>query len=118
MRRRELLRLASSLTGGSLLPWQDLLAADTRDANDAFPDGFLWGAATAAYQVEGAWNEDGKGESVWDRFSHTPGHIRNGATGDVACDSYHRFKDDIALWQQLNLKTYRFSIALPRIRPS
>jgi beta-glucosidase len=84
----------------------------------AFPRGFLWGAATAAYQVEGAWNEDGKGESIWDRFSHTAGNIKNGATGDVACDSYHRYRDDIALLKQLNLKSYRYSIAWPRIQPS
>jgi beta-glucosidase len=84
----------------------------------AFPKGFLWGAATAAYQVEGAWNEDGKGESIWDRFSHGAGNIKNGATGDVACDSYHRYHDDIALLKQLNLKSYRFSIAWPRIQPS
>ncbi|HEY4342616.1 MAG TPA: GH1 family beta-glucosidase [Steroidobacteraceae bacterium] len=84
----------------------------------AFPKGFLWGAATAAYQVEGAWNADGKGESIWDRFSHTPGNIKNGATGDVACDSYHRYRDDIALLKQLNLKSYRYSIAWPRIQPS
>ena len=84
----------------------------------AFPKGFLWGAATAAYQVEGAWNEDGKGESIWDRFSHTAGNIKNGATGDVACDSYHRYREDIALLKQLNLKSYRFSIAWTRIQPS
>jgi beta-glucosidase len=84
----------------------------------AFPKGFLWGAATAAYQVEGAWNEDGKGESIWDRFSHTAGNIKNGATGDVACDSYHRYHEDIGLLKQLNLKSYRFSIAWPRIQPS
>jgi beta-glucosidase len=88
-------------------------AAPTR-----FPEGFLWGAATAAYQVEGAWNADGKGESIWDRFSHTPGHIKNGATGDVACDSYHRYAEDIALLKQLNLKSYRFSIAWTRIQPN
>ena len=83
-----------------------------------FPKGFLWGAATAAYQVEGAWNEDGKGESIWDRFSHMAGNIKNGATGDVACDSYHRYREDIALLKQLNLKSYRFSIAWTRIQPS
>jgi beta-glucosidase len=84
----------------------------------AFPKGFLWGAATAAYQVEGAWKEDGKGESIWDRFSHTAGNIKNGATGDVACDSYHRYHEDIALLKQLNLKSYRYSIAWPRIQPA
>ena len=69
-----------------------------------FPSDFLWGAATAAYQIEGAWNEDGKGESIWDRFSHTPGKIRDGDTGDVACDHYHRYHDDIVLMRQLGLK--------------
>jgi len=82
-----------------------------------FPDGFLWGAATAAYQIEGAWREDGKGESVWDRFAHTEGRIAGGDTGDVACDSYHRFRDDVALLRELNLRSYRFSIAWPRVQP-
>jgi arylsulfatase A-like enzyme len=62
----------------------------------AFPKGFRWGAATASYQIEGAWQADGKGESIWDRFSHTPGTIRTGETGDVACDSYRRWREDIA----------------------
>src|ERR1035441_1016827 len=57
-----------------------------------FPDGFLWGMATASYQVEGAWNEDGKGESIWDRYAHAPGHVKGGDTGDVACDHYHLYK--------------------------
>ena len=83
-----------------------------------FPKGFFWGTATASYQIEGAWNEDGKGESIWDRFAHTPGKIRNGDTGDVACDSYHRWRDDIALMRAMNLNSYRFSIAWPRIQPS
>jgi beta-glucosidase len=83
-----------------------------------FPSDFLWGAATAAYQIEGAWNEEGKGESIWDRFSHTPGKIRDGDTGDVACDHYHRYRDDIALMRQLGLKAYRFSISWPRVIPN
>ncbi len=83
-----------------------------------FPDGFLWGTATASYQIEGAWNEDGKGESIWDMVSHTPGRIRNGDTGDIACDHYHRYKEDVQLMKQLNLKAYRFSISWPRIFPS
>jgi beta-glucosidase len=83
-----------------------------------FPSDFLWGAATASYQIEGAWNEDGKGESIWDRFSHTPGKVRGGYTGDVACDSYHRMLEDVALLKAMNLKSYRFSIAWPRIQPS
>ncbi len=82
-----------------------------------FPDGFLWGAATASYQIEGGWREGGKGESIWDRFSHTPGKIENGDTGDVAADHYHRWQSDIELMAELGLKAYRFSIAWPRILP-
>ncbi|HVU44932.1 MAG TPA: GH1 family beta-glucosidase [Terracidiphilus sp.] len=83
-----------------------------------FPEGFLWGVATASYQNEGAWNEDGKGESIWDRFTHTPGKVRGGVTGDVACDQYHLYPQDIALAKSLNLKSYRFSISWPRIQPA
>jgi beta-glucosidase len=86
--------------------------------NNRFPVNFTWGAATAAYQIEGAWNEDGKGESIWDRFSHTPGKITNGDTGDVACDHYHRTTEDIALMRRLGLKAYRFSVSWPRVLPS
>jgi beta-glucosidase len=84
----------------------------------SFPKGFFWGTATASYQIEGAWNEDGKGESIWDRFSHTPGKIKNGDTGDAACDSYHRWREDIALMRAMNLNSYRFSISWPRIQAS
>jgi beta-glucosidase len=83
-----------------------------------FPKGFRWGAATASYQIEGAWQEDGKGESIWDRFCHTPGRIQKGDTGDVACDSYHRIDEDVALLRAMNLDSYRFSIAWPRIQPT
>jgi len=82
-----------------------------------FPDGFLWGAATAAYQIEGAWDEDGKNPSIWDDFSHTPGQVANGDTGDVACDHYHRYREDVALMKRLNLKAYRFSVSWPRVLP-
>lgn len=84
----------------------------------SFPENFLWGAATAAYQVEGAVCEDNRGESIWDRFSHTPGKIITGETGDVACDHYNRYKEDVRLMKELGLKSYRFSIAWPRILPS
>lgn len=84
---------------------------------DRFPDDFVWGAATAAYQIEGAVHEDGRGTSIWDTFSHTPGKIHNGDTGDVACDHYHRWSDDVQLMQNLGLQAYRFSIAWPRVLP-
>ena len=71
------------------------------DGQLRFPDGFLWGAATAAYQIEGAADADGKGQSIWDTFSHTPGKTYHGDTGDVACDSYHRYPEDIALLKRL-----------------
>jgi len=84
----------------------------------SFPKNFYWGTATAAYQIEGAWNEDGKGESIWDRFAHTPGKIIDGTTGDIACDSYHRWREDIALMRAMTLNSYRFSLAWPRIQPA
>ena len=83
-----------------------------------FPARFIWGTATASYQIEGAWNEDGKGESIWDVAVHTPGMIKNGDTGDIACDHYHRFEEDIALMKELGIKAYRFSISWARIFPS
>jgi len=82
-----------------------------------FPSDFVWGAATAAYQIEGAWDEDGKRESIWDRFSHTPGTIESGDTGDVAADHYHRWQADIGLMGEIGLQAYRFSISWPRIFP-
>ena len=82
-----------------------------------FPAQFRWGVATSSYQIEGAVTEDGRGESIWDRFSHTPGHVVSGETGDVACDHYHRFRQDIALMRELGIRSYRFSIAWPRVVP-
>jgi beta-glucosidase len=83
-----------------------------------FPPGFTWGAATAAYQIEGATNADGRGPSVWDTFSATPGKVRGGDTGDVACDSYHRYPEDADLVRSLGLSAYRFSISWPRVFPA
>lgn len=82
-----------------------------------FPEGFLWGSATASYQIEGAVREGGRGESIWDRFSHTPGRTPGGETGDVACDHYHRYRDDVGLMKKLGLAAYRFSVSWPRILP-
>ncbi len=82
-----------------------------------FPKNFVWGAATSAYQIEGAWNADGKGLSIWDTFSHKPGKIVNNENGDVTVDHYHRYKDDVKLMVDLGLKAYRFSIAWTRILP-
>jgi beta-glucosidase len=82
-----------------------------------FPKGFYWGTATSAYQIEGAWNEDGKGPSIWDTYAHTPGKIKNNDTGDVANDHYHRYKEDVALMRTIGANAYRFSICWPRIFP-
>jgi beta-glucosidase len=82
-----------------------------------FPDNFLWGTATASYQVEGAVNEDGRGPSIWDTFSHTPGKVYRGDTGDIACDQYHRIDEDLDLMADLRLQAYRFSVAWPRVQP-
>jgi beta-glucosidase len=83
-----------------------------------FPPGFLWGASTSAYQIEGAVREDGRGQSIWDTYSHTPGKVHAGDTGDIACDSYHRLDEDLQLLSELGVDGYRFSIAWPRIQPS
>ncbi|GAA3209388.1 GH1 family beta-glucosidase [Actinocorallia longicatena] len=89
----------------------------TTDDFPSFPAGFVWGAASAAYQIEGAVHEDGRGPSIWDTFSRTAGRVASGHTGDVACDHYHRYADDVALMQSLGLAAYRFSVAWPRIQP-
>lgn len=120
MHRRHLLQSTLGLLGGAALaPSLAFANAKTAATGDGvFPKGFMWGGATAAYQVEGAWQEDGKGPSVWDTFAHTPGKIKNGDTGDVACDSYHRYREDLALMRQMNLKSYRYSLAWTRIQPT
>jgi beta-glucosidase len=107
------------LSNASTIPTLDSASEQgSMSGQIAFPKDFLWGSATASYQVEGAWNIDGRGESIWDRFSHTQGNVKGGWTGDVACDNYHRYPEDIALMKQMNLRSYRYSIAWPRIQPS
>src|SRR5436305_4872235 len=83
----------------------------------AFPPDFLWGAATSAYQIEGAVHEDGRALSVWDRFAAVPGATYQGQTGEIAADHYHRMEEDVTLMAQLNLNAYRFSLSWPRILP-
>ena len=98
---------------------QEQLPSRERPAGQAltFPAGFGWGATTAAYQIEGAAGEDGRGPSIWDTFSRTPGAVTSGDTGDVACDHYHRFREDVKLMADLGLPAYRFSVAWPRVQP-
>ncbi|HUO36031.1 MAG TPA: family 1 glycosylhydrolase [Candidatus Acidoferrum sp.] len=131
MDRRKFLQGTLATAGGALLAGGTLDANPLQEkeqvpgaippseiASARFPDDFLWGAATSAYQVEGAWDADGKGESIWDRWTHTVGKIRGGATGDVSDDQYHLYPRDIAILKNLNLKSYRFSISWPRIQPT
>ena len=118
--RRDLAKVTGSAALGAVATTTTEAAAQSREnqaSMRSFPSGFLWGTATASYQIEGAWNEDDKGESIWDRFTHTPGKIQNGDTGDVALDHYHRYKDDIQLIKALGATAYRFSISWPRIFP-
>ncbi len=101
----------------STLPMRSIEPNLSPSARQALGEGFTWGVATAAYQIEGAAAEDGRGPSIWDTFAHTPGKTRNGESGDVACDHYHRWQDDVALIASLGVDAYRFSIAWPRVQP-
>ncbi|HET7018290.1 MAG TPA: GH1 family beta-glucosidase [Streptosporangiaceae bacterium] len=92
-------------------------ASDGLPASTSFPAGFTWGAATAAYQIEGGASADGRGQSIWDTFSRVPGNVRGGDTGDIACDAYHRYAEDVELMSSLGLTAYRFSISWPRVQP-
>ena len=120
--RRTLAKLIGASAGAAALPALGFESANSPDAAGAqtsrrFPEGFLWGSATASHQVEGAVKEDGRGTSIWDTFSHTAGKTHNGDTGDVADDHFHRFKTDIGLMKALGVKGYRFSVAWPRVFP-
>ncbi len=107
---------ASLATGASLLAsFSAAVSVRAAPRERDFPAGFRWGCATAAYQIEGAVSEDGRGPSIWDVFSHTAGKVANGDTGDVACDNYHRYREDTQLLKSLGANSYRFSIAWPRI---
>src|SRR5258708_4781662 len=120
--RRQFARLAG-LSGLGMVATpaeaQDRKAKRSRDrhAAAAFPKDFVWGTATSSYQIEGAVNEDGRGRSIWDTFSHTPGKIEDGSNADRANDHYHRYKEDVGLIKDLGVKAYRFSIAWPRVFP-
>ena len=118
--RRSLLKLFGAAAPAAFLP--PSLPAQHDAASPAgqmrrFPQGFLWGSATAAYQVEGAANLDGRGPSIWDTFSHTPGNTANGDTGDVADDEYHLYREDIQRMKDMGLKCYRFSVSWSRVIP-
>ena len=125
MTRRNLIKLtgaaaiglpATGVTGGTATSTSDKTTGQQSNTR-TFPKNFCWGTATASYQIEGAWNEDGKGPSIWDTYAHTPGKIKNGDTGDVANDHYHRYKEDVALMKNIGANAYRFSISWPRIFP-
>ena len=91
--------------------------APDADSRLEFPEGFMWGTATASYQIEGAPTAGGRGPSIWDTFSATPGKTHNAETGAVACDHYHRFREDVALMRALGLRAYRLSLSWPRLLP-
>jgi len=120
--RRDLAKVATAgglLSSGTVAVAQSVAETKSMGASATqFPSGFYWGVATAAYQIEGSPDADGKGKSIWDTYAHTPGKVKNGETGDVANDHYRRYKEDVALMKDMGAKAYRFSIAWPRIFPN
>ncbi|MFC0002995.1 GH1 family beta-glucosidase [Micromonospora siamensis] len=116
LRRAALSADATGAPGPTRAPAPPTAEADAPAGGLRFPPGFGWGAATSAYQIEGAAKEDGRGESIWDTFSRTPGRTRNGDTGDVAADHYRRWPEDLDLMRDLGLRSYRFSVSWPRIQ--
>ncbi len=125
MRRRDFMRFALALGGNALLTQTALaeklpgesVVGSPKGRIGEFPKGFLWGAATAAYQIEGATHVDGRGESIWDHYVGTPGKIKGSANAAVACDSYRRYAEDVAIAKRLGMQSYRYSIAWPRVQP-
>lgn len=117
--RRQFAKIAGLSAAGMTAPLElaDAMSAAAPRSAGGFPQNFLWGTATSAYQVEGAVDEDGRGTSIWDKFVRIPGKIEDGTTGDRANEHYHRYKDDIALIRELGCKAYRFSVAWPRVFP-
>src|SRR5215475_13038991 len=124
--RRRVLPMLAGLSGLPRVLQGDPAAAQEQKAGEKavaaapeklFPADFTWGASTSSYQIEGAVDEDGRGKSIWDIFSHTPGMVKNGDTGDVACDHYHRWVDDVEWLARGVFNAYRFSTAWPRILP-
>lgn len=109
---------AAVLAAGGAAPAVSAAVRPSARTGGRFPDDFVWGCATASYQIEGAVREDGRGQTNWDIFSHTPGKVANGDTGDIACDSYHRYKEDTQLLKNLGVRAYRMSIAWSRIFPN
>ena len=118
MNRRQAIQTAAALAGSFLLPKHlTQLFAEGKLGKADFGPNFKWGVATASYQIEGAWQEGGKGLSVWDSFAHEKKNIKTGENADVGCDFYHRYEADLELLKSLNFKVFRFSISWPRLLP-
>ncbi len=118
MNRRDMMKLAALGAGGLMIPKHAYsFFMDPAFTKADFGPNFKWGVATAAYQIEGAYQEDGRGLSIWDTFSHKKKNIKTGENGDVACDFYHRYPEDIAMIKAMNMDVNRFSVSWPRIMP-